>query len=533
MAQQLDSLVRAMSSPSFYASLAAPPASVDVVQTHISWVFLAGDEVFKLKKPVHFSFLDFSALERRRHFCHEEVRLNRRLAPDVYVGVVGLCCQDGAFAFCAEDDAAACEYAVRMRRLPHERLLPQLLARRAVDASTIDAIVARLVEFHSQADHGPAVRAAAEPARVVAQMRDDFAEMNRFRGVTVDPGDDDRIRSFCIAGVERRAELLRARSAAGRVRDGHGDLHAEHICLRTEQDGGIAIFDCIEFDPALRCRDVAAEIAFLAMDLEFRGRPDLARSLVGRYAECSGDPELPTLVPLFACHRAYIRGKVDSLKSAADEVGADAREEARASARRHFALAHRYTWSERPGLIVINGLSGTGKSTLARALAARTGFAHLASDEIRKQIAGLTATSRVGARDEAWLYSGEMSARTYAKMYARAAAELARGGGVIVDATFQRRVDRDAARDLARDAGRTVLFVECSTDEATVVRRLRERARANDDASDADEIVYRAQRAAYQPYAEDEAAGLLRIDMGGDVARVCRDVEREMEKRFA
>jgi aminoglycoside phosphotransferase family enzyme/predicted kinase len=526
VAERLQRLVRALATPAFHGR---GVARVDVIQTHISWVFLAGADVYKVKKPVRFSFLDFSLPERRRYFCEEEVRLNRRLAVDVYLGVLGLKSDGEGFAFCDEADPAAFEYAVHMRCLPHDRLLPQLLRSGEATTATIDTIVARLVAFHRDADAGPDVQAAGEPGRVKQEMRDDFAEMDRFRGVTIDAADDDRIRAFCLGGIDRRADLLRARCAAGRVRDGHGDLHAEHICLREPAEGGLAIFDCIEFNPAFRRRDVAGEIAFLAMDLEFRGRADLGRYLVETYASASGDADLSGLVPLFACHRAYIRGKVESLKSEEPEVGDAGRAAAATSARRYFELAVRYTWSETPVLVVVHGLSGSGKSTLARALATRTGFAHHGSDAIRKELAGLAPTSRVGEADERWLYSGEMSARTYAEMYARGERDLRAGRGAILDATFQRRIDRDKAWGIARRAGCDALFVECTAPEDEIVRRLRERAAANDDVSDATERVYRAQQAAAEAVADDEPGARMRIDTRGEIGAAVRRVEEVLD----
>lgn len=520
-------IVRALATPAFHGP---GVARVEVVQTHISWVFLAGADVYKVKKPVRFRFLDFSTLARRRHFCAEEVRLNRRLAGDVYLGVVGIRPAASGFAVCAADDPAVCEVAVHMRRLPQQWLLPGLLARGAVTPATLDRIVDRVAAFHRDAEAVAAADAPGEPERVLAQMADDFAEMERFRGVTLDAADDDRIRAFCLDGVRDRAALLRARCAAGRVRDGHGDLHAEHICLRPPGEGGIAIFDCIEFDPAFRRRDVAAEIAFLAMDLEFRGHPDLAAYLVSRYAAVTEDPELPALVPLFACHRAYIRGKVDSLKSDEAEVAAAERAAARQEAGRHFALALRFVWRSRPCLVVVYGLSGTGKSTLARALAARTGFAHHASDAIRKELAGIAATARVGREREDWLYSAAMSARTYETMYGRGAADLAAGRGAILDATFLRRVDRDRAREIARAAGRPFLLVECSAPEAEVLRRLRARAAADTDVSDADERVFRGQQGAYERPAGDEP-GSLQVDTSAGVDAAVRRIEAEVDRR--
>jgi aminoglycoside phosphotransferase family enzyme/predicted kinase len=495
----LPPLVAALCDPAIYPHR---PPQVELLQTHISFVFLAGDAVYKVKKAVRFAFLDFSSLERRRHFCHEEVRLNRRLAGDTYRGVVAIVRQGSGFALAAEDAADAIEYAVHMRRLPADRMLPVLLAAGAVDAALIDRIAARLVRFHADADAGPEVGRSGEPAVIAKLMDDDFAEVAALQGDTISAADDRAIQDWCQAFLATHAALLHRRIAAGRIRDGHGDLHAEHVCCVEPE---LLIFDCIEFNPAFRHRDVAAEIAFLAMDLTCLGHPELAARLVQRYASAAGDDELLRLVPFYACHRAYIRGKIESLTSRAAEVSAAARAAARQRARDHFALAYRYTWSDAPALVVVGGLSGTGKSTVAAALAARTGFQHINSDRVRKQLAGVAPTDRPGEA----LYTPQRSAATYAAMYRTAGEALARGEGAILDGTFQRRIDRNAARAVAQRAGVPLLLVECVASDAEIRRRLAARSARGDDPSDADWAIYLRQRARYERFSFDEGS-LLR-----------------------
>lgn len=514
----LPSLVAAMLEPGIYPHR---PARVELLQTHISYVFLAGDQVYKIKKPVRFSFLDFSTLERRRHFCHEEVRLNRRLAHDVYRGVVAVCRHGDTYALGAEDDPAAVEFAVHMRRLPADRILAHLLEHGGAEPALIEQVAAVLVDFHRAAAAGPEIARGGDPAVIGRLFDDDAREVAPFRGHTIDAEDDAVIARYCRTFLQRHDALLRRRQTEHRIRDGHGDLHAEHICFT---DQGLAIFDCIEFNPAFRHRDVSAEVAFLAMDLEYHGRADLADLLVHRYGELADDADLPRLVPFYACQRAYIRGKVDSLKSVEPEVEDTDRAAAAASARRHFALALRYTWSESPALVVVVGLSGSGKSTLAAALSRRTGFVHLNSDATRKRLAGLSPTARPGAG----LYTADWSARTYAALYEGAAAALAAGRGAIIDATFQRRVDRDAIRAVARRAGTAVLFIECQCSEAEVRRRLHERARRDDDVSDADWAIYQQQRHAYQPFEADEGADHLALDTAAAQAELLAAIESRL-----
>lgn len=520
---ELPRFIAAMLEPGFFPNR---PDSVELIQTHISYVLLAGERVYKLKKQVRFSFLDFSTLPRRRHFCHEEVRLNRRLAPDTYLGVRSVVADGDGFRLAPDDDPQAIEYVVEMRRLPADRMLPALLQRNEVTAEVIESIVRRLVAFHRAADSGPEVSAAGDPRRVLEAMDADFAETARFHGVTITPEDDDAVIGFCRNSLLRWEQLLERRRLAGKVREGHGDLHAEHVCLTDD----VVIFDCIEFNPAFRCRDVAGEIAFLAMDLDYRERPDLSSLFVEHYAAAAEDAELPQLVPFFKAHRAYIRGKVDSLKSEEPEVGESERAAAAESARRHFALAFRYTWSDLRCLIVIVGLSGSGKSTIARALCGRTRFAHFSSDVIRKQLAGIDPTSRVGAGDASGLYSPERSAQTYKRMLELAGDELDAGRSAIVDATFLRRADRDAARALAREKAAPLVFVECECDPREVLWRLRARQAENNDASDADEEVYRRQRQAYEPFADDELAERLSVDTTADPAIMLQSIEARLRR---
>jgi hypothetical protein len=509
-----------MLAPGFHAP---PPPSVELRQTHISYVILAGADVYKVKKPVRFAFLDFSTLARRRHFCEEEVRLNRRLAGDVYRGVLAIVRRDGGFALAPADAAGAVEYAVHMRRLPADRVLSHLLDAGLADAALIDRIAIRLAAFHASADTGPEIARGGDPAEIRRLMDADFAEVAALHGDTISAADDAALQRWCHARLEALTPLLRRRQASGRIRDGHGDLHAEHVyCLDADS---LVIVDCIEFNPAFRRRDVAADLAFLAMDLAYHGRDDLAARLVATYAERAADPELPALIPFYACQRAYIRGKVDSLKARAPEVEAADAADARASARRHFALSLRYTWAETPALVIVCGLSGSGKSTVAAALAARTGFAHLNSDRTRKALAGLAATDRGGPE----LYTPARNAATYAALLAAAAAALAGGGGAILDATFQRRAHRDRAAAVAAAAGVPLLVVECRAADEVIRQRLAARSARADDPSDADWAVYERQRASYEPVAGDEPH--VTVDTGRPADAVLTEIEDALRRR--
>jgi uncharacterized protein len=484
-APPLATLLNALARPQSYSHR---PAQVEVVQTHISVVFLAGDVVYKLKKPVRFPFLDYSTLPLRRHYCQEEVRLNRRLAPTVYLGVASVL--SGGDAYTVADgplsDARVVDYLVKMRRLPQERRLDSLLAADQVTKVGIHTLAKRLVQFHRTASTDQAV-VYGTPDLIWQAIADNFQETAPFVGQTLSATQYALIRDFSRRFFTEHQELFRARPLRGRVREGHGDLRCEHVYFLDE---GVTIVDCIEFSPGLRTCDIASELAFLTMDLELQGAPALAAELAHTYAVQSEDADFLRLLPFYQCYRAYVRGKVESLKSREPEVPPAEQERARGQARRAFRLAARYARGAPPAtLVVVCGRVGTGKSTVARVLSEHTGFAVLNSDVVRKRLAGLLPTARAGADYRAGIYSQAFTRRTYATLHTQAEEELRAGRGVIIDATYKQPEDRQAVLALAGRLGVPVLFVECRTSPAEVERRLREREQRSDSVSDADWAV--------------------------------------------
>lgn len=497
------------------------PPSVELIQTHASWVFLAGPEVFKVKKPVRFSFLDFSTLDRRRDLCHDEVRLNRRLAPRTYLGVVAIVpVGPDRVRLAGAEDPAAVEYAVHMRRLPEEHILARILERGGANRDDIQRLARHLERFHRTAATGPEISANGSPEAIAAILRENFETVARFRGLTIDPSDDEEIQRWAWRFLDDHRELLVRRCQSKRIRDCHGDLHAEHVCLIDPPE----IFDCIEFNTRFRFIDVASDIAFLSMDLRFHDRADLADALLRAYVEEGGDEEVFVLAPFYECYRAYVRGKVDSLTASEPEVPEPQRESALRGARAHFELALRYTWSGRPVLVVMSGLSGSGKSTVASRLARRTGFLHINSDRVRKELAGLAANE---TRPD--LYTPERSEQTYRTMREKAAAALAEGRGVILDATFMRRVDRDVVRAMAHRLRVPLLFVECRCSEAEVYRRLHRRQTERRDASDADWSVYLRQRRNFDAFADDETDRVI-LDTSRPLDALIRLIESRLRQ---
>jgi aminoglycoside phosphotransferase family enzyme/predicted kinase len=499
-----------MMRPGFYPD---SPARVELKQTHISYVFVAGETVFKVKKPVHFAFLDCSKLAQRFHYCTEEVRLNARLSPRVYLGVFAILKRADSFVLGPEvraEHPEAVEYAVKMRRLPEDRMLDRLLAAGQAESRTIRAIAARIAEFHASApsNRGWTYGSAAAIWRGVIE---DIAQNQDFIGHTLGQDQFTAIDAFCRAFITAHWRPLNERAREGRVREGHGDLRAEHICIAGNENE-IEVIDCVEFSEQLRYGDVASEIAFLAMDLERLGAPRLAEELVEAYAGIVGDEELALFVPFYKCYRACVRGKVESLRSLEREVGAADSERARQLARSYFELAWRYAHGASPALIVVCGLSGTGKSTVARMLQHRKGFKIINSDRVRKRLAGFSAHEHVRTDYAADIYSDRFTRITYDAMLGEAESLLSDGRGAILDATFKASADRQLALAVAARRGVPVLFVECVVSEDEAIRRLERRASIHGEVSDATPEVYERQRAEFEPLGEIAAQNHLRID---------------------
>ncbi|MBI4506344.1 MAG: AAA family ATPase [Chloroflexi bacterium] len=498
--------------PPFLAALLRPDSythaadDLQLYETHISWVVLAGSYAYKLKKPVDFGFLDYSTVERREAACADEVRLNRRLCPDVYLGVAHLCARDGAFFVGGPGQPV--EPLVWMRRLPESGMLPRLLATDAADAALMRRIARKLARFHAAAATGPGVDEHGSLATVRANWEENFAQTRPVVGRVLSAAAFEGIERFVRRFLDERAEMFARRVAAGRVRDGHGDLHAASVCVEGRR---VQLFDCIEFSARYRCADVAAEVAFLAMDLDHYGRADLAEAFVGAHVQASGDAELRALLPFYACYRAYVRGKVLGLRLGEGDLSPEEAEAVRAEAAAYFDLAWAYAGGlGGPTLVVTMGLPASGKTTLAHALARRLGLVHLSSDVIRKELAGLRPTDRQDVPFGAGIYSAAATQHTYAALRRRAARWLRAGRSVVLDATFGQRAERAGLRRLAARAGARLVVLHCQADDATLVARLVARPADPHTASDARLALWPALRAAFTP--PDELAETIAMD---------------------
>jgi aminoglycoside phosphotransferase family enzyme/predicted kinase len=519
-------VVEALQRPATYPDDPSAGAGIEEVQTHLSFVFLTRDRVYKLRKPVDLGFVDFSSRRERIDDCVREVQLNRRLAPDVYLGLAPLI-SDGrrvrlgplaASPLPDGPDGEALEHCVVMRRLPPGRDALSLLTRAELGAEALDRVAETLAAFHRRVRLESAK--GIDPERWFAGIADpalaNYAALaaSRQRGIdaALVRALEDRTRDELL----RLREPLLRRLAESRAVDGHGDLHLRHVWFEREASPPL-IIDCLEFSSDLRRIDAASEVAFLAMDLTYRERADLAERFLRAYARDADDFGLYSVVDFFESYRAAVRAKVAAVTAGEPEVGCAQRRAARSSAQAHLAVAaEALSGGARGDLILVCGMVGTGKTTFASALADRLSSVVIASDRVRKHMAGLGPLERPsGARAEA-LYSSAMTQRVYAGLLQRALPVLDSGRSGILDATFAVRALRAAVRRWASERGVRALLVETQCDPETVRARLLQRQSDGDDPSDAGVEHYREFAPRFEPAEEWPVALRFTIDMGRD-----------------
>lgn len=486
------------------ASYPEPAADVCLIQTHVSWIFLAGKFAYKIKKPVNFGFLDFSTLDRRLFYCHEELRLNRRLCPEIYLDVVKVRETPEGAAFHGE--GSTLDYAVKMIRLPEERMADRLLAEDRLRGADVQSIAATVAAFHQQALTGGEIDRYGSLETIRRNWEENFQQATEFTGITITPEDLSLIREWAEQFMAAKAGLFSQRVAGGFIRECDGDLHLENICLADR----VCIFDCIEFNSRFRYSDTAADIAFLLMDLEFHGRRDLALIFLKEYIAASGDAGVSDLVDFYSVYRAFIRGKVESFRLKDPGIPLEEKDAAKEKAMSYFRLARGYILRQRlvPALVVVCGLTGSGKSTIASALARELGLELLSSDRIRKELAGVPLQQHSLDKYGSGIYSPARTTATYRQLTARAASILIAGQGGIIDATCQKREARENLQRLAaRHEVPLYLFVAEAPEE--VIRgRLAERVRQGTDISDGRWEIYLRQREEFEPVVAGESEAL-------------------------
>ncbi len=486
-------------------------AGLELIETHTAWVLLSADTVWKIKKPVDYGFLDFTTLDRRRAACDAETRLNARLSPHVYQGLVPVT-RDAGGRHHLGGAGDIVDWAVRMTRLPDAVRADVLLREGRLGTPEIERLAEHLARFHDALGPCDAAGGFGAPEAILGNVRENFAQAKTAIGTLLGAGEAAEIERHQVDFVERRRQLLDERIRQGRVRDGHGDLRLEHVYFE-EARAQPTIIDCIEFNERFRYADVAADIAFLSMDLERLGRSDLAEGFLAAYARASGDYQLYELVDFYEGYRAYVRGKVSALLAEDRGADLDTRAAAVRDARSFFLLSllEGREGLLRPAAVAVGGVIASGKSTIAEHIGAMMNAPIVDTDRARKALAGVEAKTPL--RDDPWSgsYTPAFTERVYAEVFRRAGHVLSSGRAVVIDASFRSRAHRAAAQALARERGVSFYFVECRAHADEYGRRLERRARSA-SVSDGRAEIFDEFAAHFEPVTEIPEGEHLLVD---------------------
>ncbi len=478
------------------------PAPVELIETHISWVFLAGNFVYKVKKPVALGFLDFRKLEQRRFYCEEEIRLNRRFAPEIYIDVVKITLQNGRPQL--EGQGTAIEYAVKMHRFDEALRLDKQLESGLLRAEDMRELGANIAARHEAADIVPISQRQHVLELTETQMHDNFTALRS----RIDDGLLSPLYEWTQQALHRLRPAISQRFDQGFFRDCHGDLHLANL---VRLPSGITTFDCIEFSADLRNIDVACDIAFLVMDLESKRRADLAAHFINRYFERTDDYDSMRLFDLYFVYRCLVRAKVDAIR-ASERSDDGARLEDLDEARRYCNMATRQTVKRRPLLISMHGLSGSGKTWISERLMAALPAIRIRSDLLRKRLFGLAESQKSESGVGEGIYVSSADDEVYAGMRRRAEPVLGERHNVILDATFLHRGQRAQATQLALDCGAELIFVRATAPQEELQRRIRARQQGGADASEASLAVLEHQLKSVEAMTDFEQSRSITVD---------------------
>jgi len=498
-------------------------AGFELIETHISWVFLSESDVFKIKRPVDFGFLDFTTVEARRRACEAELRLNRRLAPGVYLGLAPVTVDDdGVHAIGGSGPTV--DWAVHMRRLSKAGRADILLGESSLSGRQIDDLADHVAAFHEGARCDAETSRHGDVATIRDNVRENFDQTRSSIGEYLDEEQARAIERWQLGMLDDEARFA-ARIASQRVRDGHGDLRLEHVYFAP--DGSIAIIDCIEFSDRFRFGDVCADIAFLSMDLAWHGRVDLAERFLARYARMTHDYLLYSVVDFYESYRAFVRGKIASFLAADAETTVATRERAKREARRYFMLSLAF---ERPPLvaprvIAVSGMIASGKSRAAAIIGELLAAPLLSSDRTRKHLMGRSPTQSM--RSKAWSgpYSPATTDAVYEELWSAADTIVASGRPVVIDASFRSAAMRATARRVASERGVPFTMVECIAPRALLLERLAKREAGGAHESDARSDLLDEFEARFEPIEELQDEEHVRLDTSGPLEDTRRTLE--------
>lgn len=501
----LPALIQQMFQPGFYPHPVIEP--IKLVQTHISYVLLTGDYTYKVKKPVNFGFLDFSTLEQRQHFCQEELRLNRRLSPELYLAVLAIAAtgdpaqyQLGSDKDALDPAGEVIEYAVQMRQFDQDNLFTHLFEHGALTPDHMQTLGKLVASFHNSAETGEAIRrfGSVEAVREVAE--DNYTTSQPYIGRAQTQSQLDQTRAFSEQFFAKHSDWFHQRQIEDKIRDCHGDLHLGNVCFYQDQ---IRIFDCVEFNQEFRNIDGIYDAAFMVMDLEFQGRSDLANVFLNAYLEQTGDYWGVVMLPLYLSMRAYIRAKVNSLALDDQSISEPDKQQAQERAAAYYRMAWSYTQTKQGQIVLMSGLSGSGKTTVARQVAEGLAAIHIRSDAVRKHLVGVPLEQRGDQAGEygSGIYTPELTQQTYEQLLRLGIFLANQGLSVVLDAKYDRQTFRQAAIAQARVHQIPLQICYCTAPLEVLQERLQTRT---GDIADATAALLNDQQKAREPFTDTE-----------------------------
>ncbi len=476
-------------------------------ETHISWVLIGKEKVYKIKKPVNFGFLDYSTLNKRLEFCKKEIQLNRRLAADMYLGLSKIVMtKEGPDI---DKQGEILDYAVRMKKIPQDRMMDVLIRRNAVTDKHIDALAKIVAGFHKKAETNEYISSFGSIETNRKNTDENFEQTREAIGEYITPFEYESIKSYTNRFYKEKAELFERRINGKKIRDCHGDMYSRNICIVSESK--IYIYDCIEFNERFRYSDVANDVAFLLMDLENFERYDLSESFLKYYMKYSHDESLTEILNFYKIYRAYVRGKISFFQKQKE------------ASKLYFDLAFGYLPNEfKPKLIMMCGFTGAGKSKIAEKLSELIKAEILSSDIIRKKLAGISIYEKDNSPFGKGIYSSQMTERVYNELATGAYALLREGKNVILDATFLKASQRVTVRNTLKRIGIEPFIVCVEADEKTIKEHLKKREKEN-SASDGRYEIYLRQKDIFEPPEE-----CLKIDGGKDPTLTARYIAEKL-----
>jgi len=495
-------IFQSLKNPKFYGK---DVNSVELIQTHISYIALTGKYAYKIKKPVNFGFLDFSTLEKRKYFCEEEVKLNKRLCPDIYLGVVPITQNDDNFELSGKGKVV--EYAVKMKEFPQEKIMTKLLEKDKIDEEILDRICDILDNFYEKSKRSKEINNYGSIKTIKKNIDENFDQTKEAINVAISKENFNYIKIVTNQFLSQKKDLFKKRIKNGFIRDCHGDLHSGNIVVSNNK---IFIFDCIEFNKRFRYIDIASDIGFFAMDLDFQGHPYHSCYFINKYVEKTKDFGIFEILNFYKCYRAYVRGKVIGFKLNDPHIDKKEKQEIIKIASKYFDLAYYYATLFSRGLVeskpiffITSGLTGTGKTTVARKISIDYNTHLISTDEVRKKLEGIDKFERHHDAYNTGLYSPEKMLYTYDKALKKADMLLNKGENVTMDATFKTKKLRDLARNIARKNNAIFLILFCKCPEEYIKKYLDERIKKK-SISDGRWEIYLKQKNSFEEFTSND-----------------------------